>query len=269
MAKKIWTLILLVLPLFAYNQGINQTDKNGMKQGIWIKKFPNGAIRYKGRFVNDYPVGKMEHFDESGGLKAVLIFSQKGQKAKAEIYHNSSSPVAKGNFINREKDSIWVYFDNTNVIRAKETYIQGVKNGISEYRFANGNLSESVNFVNGKKHGLWKRFFENGKPLLEAMYENGKLHGGIQAYHPNGIIEFGGSYHLGRKTGNWEYFSEKGVLLFAVEYENGVALNQNQLEALQQENLKQMEIRSKKLIDSDPQNYIDDPDSFLRSQMKR
>ncbi|WP_321516960.1 hypothetical protein [Marinifilum fragile] len=269
MIKNLFILLLLITPMFSPAQEINQTDKNGLKQGVWIKKYPNGKIKYKGCFLDNKPSGRMERFHTNSNLKAVLIFSEKGIKAKAELYNESAQLIAKGNFIKSQKDSIWNYFDKKGNIRASESFQNGIKNGLSEYRFKNGKVSESIHFVNGKKNGIWKRFFQDGKAYIEAAYKEGKLDGGFQVFYPNGIIEFGGTYHNNKKTGNWDHYSDKGDLLFTIEYKNGVALNQNELDEQQMKKLEQMEVQKEKLIHSDPENYINDPDSFLRSQIKR
>lgn len=269
MIKKTLIFLLFLCPLFAMSQDINKTDKNGLKQGVWIKTYPNGKTMYKGKFVDGYPVGRMERFHNNGNLKAILIFSEKGKKAKAELYNESAQLTAKGNFIQTKKDSIWNYFDKNGNIRASETYQEAVKNGTSFYRFKNGKISESIEFVNGKRHGIWKRFFEDGNPFIEAIYKNGMLNGGFQGFYPNGVIEYGGEYQNNQKNGKWEHFSEKGELLFTIEYKNGIAINQDELDEQQQKKLELMEAQKDKLIKSDPENYINDPDAFLRSQMRQ
>ena len=83
MIKKTLIFLLILCPLFAMSQDINKTDKNGLKQGVWMKTFPNGKIMYKGKFVDGYPVGRMERFHNNGNLKAILIFSEKGKKSQS------------------------------------------------------------------------------------------------------------------------------------------------------------------------------------------
>ena len=269
MIKKKLIFLLILCPLFAMSQDINKIDKNGLKQGIWIKNYPNGKIKYRGSFLNNNPSGRMERFHTNGNLKAVLVFSENGIKAKVELYNESAQLVAKGNFIKSQKDSIWNYFDKKGNVRVSETYQNGTKNGLSQYRFKNGKVSESIPFVDGEKHGIWKRFFEDGKSYIEAEYQEGKLNGGFQAFYPNGIIELGGNYLNNKKTGNWDHYSEKGDLLFTIEYKHGVAMNQDELDKQQMKKLEQMEAQKEKLIKSDPENYVNDPDLFLRSQMRR
>ena len=62
--KKVLTFIISFC-LFALTinaQQVNQTDKNGLKQGRWEKTYTNGAIRYQGQFRNDKPYGEFKYF---------------------------------------------------------------------------------------------------------------------------------------------------------------------------------------------------------------
>ena len=66
-------LSILVLGLFLTalslqaQDSLNQTDKAGLKQGLWRKHYPNGNIRYEGNFSNDQPEGEFRYYHESGG----------------------------------------------------------------------------------------------------------------------------------------------------------------------------------------------------------
>lgn len=264
MIKTILLFAITALPVLAFAQQKNQTDHLGQKQGIWEKTDPNGRVIYSGTFKDNYPIGEMKRYHENGNLKAIMVFSSKGHQVKASLFNESSILTAKGNFIDSQKDSVWLYFDKTGSIRATESYSSGIKNGLSSYLFKNGNLYETIDFQNGIKHGIWKRYFENGNPYFEAQYQNGLLHGGFQVYYPNGVIESSGEYLNNKKEGIWEYYSDRGELLFRLDYKNGIATNQDELDKLQTEKLKKMEEHKQQLID--PEKYVDDPDTYLQLQ---
>ena len=75
------TLLLLLFPLLALSQDINNVDINGYKQGKWLKKHNNGNIKYKGQFTDDKPFGLFYYFYENGKLKAEKKFFHNGQAA--------------------------------------------------------------------------------------------------------------------------------------------------------------------------------------------
>ena len=65
-------LLLCIFPLCAIGQSgedINITDQTGKKQGLWIKKYPNGNIQYEGIFKNDHPVGEFKRYSEDKRLQ--------------------------------------------------------------------------------------------------------------------------------------------------------------------------------------------------------
>jgi len=267
MNNKILLFLLICLPFFSLAQSQNKTDESGQKQGYWEKKSANGKLIYAGTFKNNYPIGEMKRFHDNGNLKAILLFSNQGESVKASLYNESEQLTAKGNFIKSQKDSIWSYYDTKQRLRATENYQRGVKNGWSQYFFTNGNLSEKVEFTDGMKHGMWIKYFENGQVYLEAKYTKGKLDGGFQIHYPNSVIEYGGQYIQNKKEGKWDYYSDKGDLLLSIEYKNGIATNQEELDSLQQEKLQKME--SQKNLFADPANFLNDPDSYLQSQMRK
>ena len=58
----------------AKTDSINQVDEKGLKQGLWIKKYPNGNINYEGYFKDDRPVKLMKRYFENGDIKSSFIF---------------------------------------------------------------------------------------------------------------------------------------------------------------------------------------------------
>lgn len=269
MTQKIILFILLILPTLSNAQNINKVDVNGKKQGLWEKQDPKGRIMYRGTFKDNYPIGEMKRFHKNGTLKAILLFSNKGKKAKASLYNESAILKAKGNFIDSKKDSTWNYFDTKGNMRMTENYQLGLKNGECIYRFKDGTVSEQINYKNNKKEGFWIRYFKNGEPYIEATYSKGILHGNFQIHYLNGIIEYGGKYVNNKKEGEWKHFSKKGELLFTIKYKNGIASNQDELDKYQQDKLRNMEAQKDKLMSQDPEKFVNDPDSFLRTKMGR
>lgn len=260
MMQKILIILLLFTPTLLVAQ--NRTDSNGKKQGVWEKHYRNGKLMYKGHFKDGYPVGEMKRYHETGVLKAILIFTEKGKKSKAELFSEKGQLLAKGNFVNKQKDSIWNCFDAKKRVRVIESYANGKKDGENKYLFKNGNVSEVIVYSAGVKNGIWERYYPDGTTLFTTKYVNGKLHGGFIRRYKNGIIELSGNYKLGKKDGVWQYYSPKGKELAKVSYKNGVATNQKELDAKQQKALEEMEKQRNILVD--PDKYRDNPDGYMQ-----
>src|ERR1035437_3386097 len=110
----------------------NQTDKQGLKQGFWKVKYPNGLVKYSAYFKNDKPAGLMKRYFEDGTIKAVMVFDATGIKAKTKLYYQDGPLAAEGNYVNSLKDSTWNYYSYyTKTLSNRENYVKGKKNGLS------------------------------------------------------------------------------------------------------------------------------------------
>src|SRR5688572_17555325 len=102
---------------------VNQVDANGKKQGVWKKAYENNAVyRYVGQFKDDKPYGKFVYYYESGDVEAVINFSDDGSVGYSKMYHESGYMMARGKYVNQQKDSTWVYFDDRGIISYQENY---------------------------------------------------------------------------------------------------------------------------------------------------
>ncbi len=82
---------------------LNQTDKSGLKQGHWIKKYPDGNVMYDGFFRNDKPVGEFRRYYEDRTIKSLLVFNESGSEALATLYYQNGNVASKGKYINQLK----------------------------------------------------------------------------------------------------------------------------------------------------------------------
>ncbi|MEI6411618.1 MAG: hypothetical protein WCR52_19670 [Bacteroidota bacterium] len=101
--------LLLILSNCAYKnipEKTNITDKNGLKQGIWIESniendeerislkyyknnvlnghyrefFPDGILAGKGEYKNGIQIGRWEYFLQNGTMISWQVFDKKGQE---------------------------------------------------------------------------------------------------------------------------------------------------------------------------------------------
>lgn len=152
------TACLLIISAIASGQsdlGINQTDKQGKKQGHWIKKYPNENIMYEGFFKDDHPIGELKRYNENKSLKSVLIYSTDGRVATASIFHPNGRIAATGNYIDQKKDGKWQFFSDVfdKYLISEEFYSTNKKNGFSVKYFPDSRIAETLIYVNDLKHG--------------------------------------------------------------------------------------------------------------------
>src|SRR5665648_690404 len=98
MIKQLILLLLVIFPstFLCAQDTINQTDKEGHKQGHWIGKYTNGSIHYEGSFTDDKPVGEWKRFHQNGKIKAQMHFFPNTDKALAELFDSKGIRYAKG-----------------------------------------------------------------------------------------------------------------------------------------------------------------------------
>lgn len=254
----------LTLTIFAQNN--NQKDKQGRKQGYWENTTPLGKKIYAGNFKDGYPEGDMKRFHKNGAVKAHLFFSNKGKNAKAKLYNTCGQLSAKGNYVNKKKDSLWQYFNKNEEIRIKEYYTNGAKDGLSTYYYSNGNIYETYEYKNNKKNGQWIRNDKDGNRILKANYSEGTLNSFFTTYFKNGLTKIDGIYKNGKRNGKWIFYSSDGKIDKTINYVMGIADNQTELDKQEQLELNAMEANKNK--DIDPEHYLQNPTEYLLKQRR-
>ncbi|HPJ78908.1 MAG TPA: hypothetical protein P5086_08865 [Prolixibacteraceae bacterium] len=262
-----WIFIIFLLgltagwPVFAAAQpGLNQTDANGMKQGPWEKKYPNGRLMYQGSFHDDQPVGTWKRWHESGSLKAILIYSPVSDTIKATLYESASTPVARGLYLGEKKTGTWEYLSNGRTI-ATEEFSNGRKNGISRKFYTSGELLEESTWTDDLLEGPYRAYFTSGKPFLECRYSKAKRDGHCISYYPSGATEVHSLYLNDLPEGTWTFYSETGGTLYTLQYRQGKLQNPEVLRELDTQKLQELEKQRDRL--TDPEKYLEDPEGFM------
>lgn len=224
--------LLLFFCFFAINSfaQVNQKDAQGRKQGVWKKPHKTSASwAYVGQFKDDKPVGTFTYYYESGRTKAVLDYvGNKGIVCYAKMYHETGYLMAKGKYINQEKDSTWTQYDDRGVISYQEDYKKGKLNGqrVVFYEPTNGQyrVMEYSYWRDGIQHGEYKKFHPNTKVAEEGVYVDGNKNGEVKHYHPNGKIAMVERYKFAVKHGYQIVYDETGKQTGFKLYWEGVEL---------------------------------------------
>jgi antitoxin component YwqK of YwqJK toxin-antitoxin module len=237
--KTLKLILVMLMPVMLNAQ--NRTDEKGLKQGPWETKYENGKIRYSGVFKDGKPIGEFKRFYETGELKILQVFDNKGN-SKAIIYYDNGEVAAKGNYVGSKKDSVWSYYSYyEKALRMTESYQLGVREGKTIRYFNNGKMSDELEWHNDQMHGKWTQYFENGQISLQTRHINGTREGAFKTFYSNGVLETAGFYKKGLPEGTWYYYDENGNEKTHIEYVAGIAKNQDQLTAKEQEYLNKLE----------------------------
>jgi antitoxin component YwqK of YwqJK toxin-antitoxin module len=221
---------------------INKTDKQGRKQGHWIKKNPNENVIYDGFFKDDHPVGEFRRYYEDKTLKSVLIFSDDGKEAIATIYHPNGNISSKGKYKNEKKEGKWQFFSEliNGYLLSEEQYSGNLKNGPSVKFYPDSTVAEKLNYLNNIRQGEWIKYYPNGAICLKSNYLNGEISGKFEVWYENGNIEYSGQYKNDARDGLWLIYSNNGALKYKLVYLAGVT-NDRQMDIDESDYLDSLE----------------------------
>ena len=209
------------------NDTINRTDKNGKKQGHWIKKYPSGHVLYDGYFKDDQPTGVFKRFFENDSVWSVLVFNNDRKEAVAVIYYPNGYIASKGKYVNQLKEGIWSFYSEriNGYLICEEEYLNNLKNGQSIKYYPDKTIAEKISYLKDVKSGEWEQYFPNGNTCLKANYTEGKLQGKFEVFFTDGKPEYVGQYKNDARDGLWNIYKPDGTLKYNIEYAGGAAKN--------------------------------------------
>lgn len=239
----------------------NQTDKNGLKQGYWKVKYPNGAIKYRAFYKDNKPVGTMKRYFDDNSIMAELQFSPASTKIKAKLYFQDGPLAAEGIYSAKDiKDSTWNYYSYyTKLLRSRDSYVNGKKNGTSFGYFEDGKIAEERGWKNGVSHGMWRQYYSNGVAKFTCYYKDGKREGEYVFNYPDSKPEWVGTYVDDKREGKWTHYGINGNVESIIEYKNGIALNEDELQAKEKKMLEDIDKQKGKFQEPDETNMVPEP----------
>jgi antitoxin component YwqK of YwqJK toxin-antitoxin module len=236
---------------------INVTDQNGMKQGHWVKKYPNQNVMYDGFFTDDYPVGEFKRYYEDNKIKSILIYSKDGKEADATIYHLNGYIASQGRYINQLKEGKWKFFSGiiNGYFLSEEVYIKNIRNGPSLKFYPDSTVAERVFYINDVRQGEWTQYYPDGTICLKSNYHDGKVNGKFEAWYENGAIQFSGKYKNDLKDGPWLIFNNKGSVKYKIDFKDGIT-NDRQMAIDESDYLDSLEKNKGKIADPEKSGII-------------
>lgn len=256
--------LIICLP-FWVNAQINQTDADGLRQGKWEKRYPNGKLIYEGQFKDGEPVGNWTRYYPGGIVKAKIQHDENSDSAFVQLFNEPGKKIAEGNYVDEKREGKWTLYSGDIKI-SEEQYKNGEKHGISKTFYPTGELFEKTEWKNGEQEGNYEVFFKNGKPYMQCKYSNGKRNGLCLSYFKNGRVEMEAWYIDNLRNDEWKFYNEEGEFLYSLKYNQGKLLNPEVRDSIGNQKILEME-KGKQNI-PDPEKFIQDPSEYMR-QMER
>lgn len=207
----------------------NVTDARGLKQGRWIRVYPDGQLYYSGSFLDSKPVGHFTFFRENGRVLSEVDHLEGTDKAKAILYREDGTPSHRGQYRTvqvdgewtQRKTGTWEALDKQGRIRITENYLQDALDGVYQAFHSNGNLLESGQYRKGKKSGAWQSYDREGAIRSEELWREGERHGEAVVMQGQGVMLSKGNYDNGMPTGEWSLFNPDGKIRSILTYAEG------------------------------------------------
>ncbi len=258
---RILTILLVLLPFFAFTQ-INQTDADGLRQGLWKKQQPNGRTLYEGNFKDGRPVGEWKRYHPGGQVKAIIQYHENSDTASVQLFDKFRKKIAEGSYVEQKKAGNWVYYSKGRKI-AEEQFRDGLKNGVAKKYYETGELMEETDWVNGKQEGDYKIFYKTGEPYMQCKMRQNKRHGLCLIHSKEGKLELEAHYKNDLRHGEWNYYSG-GKFHYRLNYNNGEILNPEVRDSIA--NLQMQSLEKNKGTFTDPEKFMEDPSGYMRKQ---
>lgn len=205
------TLLLLAATLLLTSIGAvaqNKIDKQGRRQGHWVRTDKDGSKIYEGDFVDGLETGTFTYYYHDGTVRIRNTYTTPGKVCRHEAYDEQGHLLARGTYNQRNRDGQWEFFAEDGRLVKKAEYKMGVKHGIHVIFTSKGDTAEVATWANNHRHGRWwKRIGEKG--YITGTYINGGLEGRLVEYDDNGLLVRDGHYTDGFKNGSYQYFENK------------------------------------------------------------
>lgn len=210
MRYKVIALVLMMVGLACQAQ--NQMDKQGRRQGHWVKTDKQGAKIYEGEFVDDMETGTFTYFYPNGKIRIQNEYIVAGKICKHKVYDEDGHLLATGNFNQKNRDGLWEFYSINGKLLKKTTYKMGVRNGLQVLFTSEGDTAEVCNWSDNHRNGRWwKRIGTKG--WITATYVNGLIEGRLVEYNDAQQLVREGNYTNGLRNGSWNYFEDNKVVV--------------------------------------------------------
>lgn len=220
-------LALVALATVAPALAQNQIDKQGRKQGHWIRTDQNGSKIYEGTFKDGLEIDTFQYYYPDGTLRLRNIYTTPGRYCSHEAYDEQGRLIAKGFYNQKNRDGLWQIYTEAGKLIKTTTYRMGIREGLQVIYTSNGDTAEVSNFVDNHRDGRWwKRIGEKG--WICGTFIKGSLNGRLVEYGEDGKMVRDGNYKNGEKNGSYKYY-ENGVMTVDESWSDGVLLDRKVL----------------------------------------
>lgn len=205
----------------------NKIDKQGRKQGHWVRADKDGAKIYEGTFKDNLEIDTFYYYYPDGTIRLRNIYTTPGRYCSHIAYDEKGRLVATGFYNQKNRDGEWrLYSESGNLVKIAH-YRMGIHEGVQVIFTSKGDTAEVSNYTDNHRNGRWwKRIGEKG--YITGTFVKGVLQGRLVECGEDGKLVREGNYVNGEKDGQYQYF-EKGKLTIDESWKDGMLLDKKVL----------------------------------------
>lgn len=160
----------------------------GIKNGKWFIKYPNGKNRALIEYSYDKPVGEWKYFYEDGQLESIETFNNDGVlSGKVIVYDKEGNILKRANYANGLLQGEVLFYQSKGVLDTIANFDNGKLTGKIEL-FSLNNLQLEGNYKDNKRVSLWKLYYTTGDLKVTVPYRNGLKTGKSVIYDKAGGV---------------------------------------------------------------------------------
>ena len=219
--KKITTLLTAALLFVSFSAAAqNQIDRQGRRQGHWVRMDKDGSKIYEGDFVDGMETGVFTYYYHDGTVRMRNTYTTPGVRCKHEAFDEKGHLLARGEYDRRNRDGRWEFFAEDGRLVKEASYRMGIKDGLHVIYTHTGDTAEVTHWTDNHRNGRWwKRVGERG--YITGTFVAGGLEGKLIQYDDEGNLVREGNYKDGLKHGSYRYY-EAGQLTTVEQWEHGM-----------------------------------------------
>lgn len=198
----------------------NQVDKQGRRQGHWIRTDKDGSKIFEGDFKDGLETGVFTYYYHDGTVRIRNTYSEPGKRCLHEAYDEQGHLLASGEYNQRNRHGLWKFYAEDGSLLKEASYNMGIKDGRHVVFEHNGDTAEVSTWADNHRHGRWWRRVGK-KGYITGTYVNGGLEGRLVEYDDNGRLAREGFYANGLKHGDNKYY-EDGILTVREHWNHGI-----------------------------------------------
>ena len=198
----------------------NRLDKNGRRDGRWIRNDKDGSVIFEGTYDHGKETGTFKYYYPDKTLKIENTFIVPGRICSHKAYDEKGHLLATGFYNQKNRDSIWHIYNEDGALIKIAHYKMGIKEGAHIVFAANGDTAEVATWKDNRRHGRWwKRIGQKG--WISGLYVEGLMQGRLAEYGDDGKLIREGNYKDGAKDGSYRYY-ENGNLVVDESWQEGI-----------------------------------------------